>query len=546
MHLVQDASVPAHVRNDANVYFKLPLVGLKAGKYHYKVWVDKHLGSLNKTLSQNDVFDSSILGIFYESSAPIPIANIFDTNKYDGSNHNIATGNRIGLAEYTNANFFSENTIFKNYPHPAFDDTNFFTIDWKNAEVVTAEDGKPDKRVYIRKTAGEPVQHLASLSYLSYNWLKRGLYFLSPATLDDEVYKEYASKLIPRAVGYSAGLLQYFFRGKLQVTSLPIFYKNGIYIMRVKIKNLTPTQETMKNGWFTLSYRYTPTGGPADGSEDKYGQTSVCSSEQPCEELKYQDEMTIDFILPSLIPKETYDSVKFTLAFRGTLGNEEGAVIGKYFTPGEIKFNEEWDNGLTGNHTWAHLDFGTSQAYPGHGQTSNTIEGDTLIKENIRSVGFKNPSANESFVGIDPYYPGYQDNLPILITPNTSLQFKIDKMSINEIPPSPPRTTAHYQGLWLFFNHGLVLQLSQNDQFVYYNPTTAMRTFDLGLIFVDNIYNMFQDAGIVIPSGDLYLEKIEFIQQLFELGEPSTVEHHQHMEVDFIRIIEEKQEEEKQ
>ena len=347
-------------------------------------------------------------------------------------------------------------------------------------------------------------------------------------------------------MGYSAGLLQYFFRGELQVTSLPIFYKNGIYIMRVKIKNLTPTQETMKNGWFTLTYQYTPTRGAADGSEDKYGQTSVCSSEQPCEELKYQDEKSFDFILPELIPKETYDSVKFTLAFKGTLGNEEGAVIGKYFTPGEIKFNEEWDNGLTGNHTWAHLDFGTSQAYPGHGITSNTIQGDTLIKENIRYAGFKNPSANGSFVGIDPYYPGYQDNLPVLITPNTSLQFKIDKMSINEIPPSPPRTTAHYQGLWLFFNNGLVLQLSQNGQFVYYNPTTAMRTFDLGLIFVDNIYKMFQDAGITIPAGDLYLEKIEFIQQLFELADPSTVVHRQHMEVDFIRIIEEKQQEQKQ
>ena len=88
--------------------------------------------------------------------------------------------------------------------------------------------------------------------------------------------------------------------------------------------------------------------------------------------------------------------------------------------------------------------------------------------------------------------------------------------------------------------------LSQDGQFVNYNPTTAKWTFEPGLIFVDNIYKMFQDAGIAIPPGGLYLEKIEFIQQLFELGEPSTVGHHQHMEVDFIRIIEEKQQEEQQ
>jgi hypothetical protein len=88
--------------------------------------------------------------------------------------------------------------------------------------------------------------------------------------------------------------------------------------------------------------------------------------------------------------------------------------------------------------------------------------------------------------------------------------------------------------------------LSQDGRFVDYNPTTAKWTFPLGLIFVDNIYKMFQVAGIAIPPGGLYLEKIEFIQQLFELEDPSTVEHHQHMEVDFVQIIEEKQEEEQQ
>jgi len=37
------------------------------------------------------------------------------------------------------------------------------------------------------------------------------------------------------------------------------------------------------------------------------------------------------------------------------------------------------------------------------------------------------------------------------------------------------------------------------------------------------------------------LEKLEFVQQLFELEEISPVLHHEHMEVDFIRLIEEKQ-----
>ena len=35
--------------------------------------------------------------------------------------------------------------------------------------------------------------------------------------LDDNVFRDYAARLIPRAVGYSAALLDYFFRGRLDV-----------------------------------------------------------------------------------------------------------------------------------------------------------------------------------------------------------------------------------------------------------------------------------------------------------------------------------------
>jgi hypothetical protein len=81
---------------------------------------------------------------------------------------------------------------------------------------------------------------------------------------------------------------------------------------------------------------------------------------------------------------------------------------------------------------------------------------------------------------------------------------------------------------------------------VAYTPQTAYLTFELGKIFVNNIYKMFQDSGITIPAGDLYLERIEFVQQLFDLEDNSAVEHRQRMEVDSIRIIEEKLQEDEQ
>jgi len=42
---------------------------------------------------------------------------------------------------------------------------------------------------------------------------------------------------------------------------------------------------------------------------------------------------------------------------------------------------------------------------------------------------------------------------------------------------------------------------------------------------------------------DLYLERVEFVQKLFELEDISPVLHRQRMQVDFVRLIEEKQQE---
>jgi len=542
MHLVEDASVPEHVRNDVHV-----LPAYEAKVEDFRTNKKKYPSLWNDFLAVTPGFDKSILDIVStHSSAPIPISRIIDTDKYSG-NADITRGSAIGMSEYTNANFLSPDTMFTENYNP--NDRHYFP--YPRAASTSRWKDDTNKRHYLRKTGdGDTVDHLALTSYL-YSYRQR--YFPQydrylPIGLDEKCYQEYASKLIPRAVGYSAGLLEYFFRGKIQVTCLPVLYKNSISSVRVKIKNITPTQEAMKNGWIALTYRYTPTGGAADGSNDIFGEAWASSESvvAPIAELKYQeDEMTVDFIVPEPIPIKNYGSVKFTLAFKGTLGNEEGAVVGKVFTPGEIKFNEEWDNGLSGSHTWAHVDFGTSGEYPGHGNTSNAIQDDILIKDNIRYVGYKNPSANASFVGNDPYYPGYEDILPILITPKTYIQSKIDKMSINQIPPAPPGSTGHQQCLWLHFNNDLHIQITQENQSVSYGPTTAIWTFQLGYVTLANIYELFTKAGIAIPEP-LYLHKISFSQQLFELTENSTAEHHQHMEVDFIRIIEEKIIEEKQ
>ena len=365
--------------------------------------------------------------------------------------------------------------------------------------------------------------------------------------LDENVFKDYAERLIPHAVSYAAGLLKYFFRGRLKVTSIPILNKNGIAYVRVIVRNDTPTGETMGNGQVALTYRYTPKDGRPDGSDDIFGEAWATpnSMAAPCPQLRYGDgdEVTLDFtVLPEPIPLESWESVKLTLAFKGTLGEEQGAVIGKVVTLGEIKFNEEWDKDLTANHTWAQTDFNLIGQNPQNGSTSNVLSGDVLVKDNIRNRGHKTARVNETFVATWVNNGEFKDILPIPITRTSYLQFKIDSMSINAIPPAEPGETNQFQGLWLYFSKGRVLQLTQEGQGFDYTPMTASYTFELGRIIVDNIYSLFENAGLPVEEESINLHGINFLQQLFDMKEPSTVDHHQHMEVDFIRVIEAKEE----
>ena len=99
-----------------------------------------------------------------------------------------------------------------------------------------------------------------------------------------------------------------------------------------------------------------------------------------------------------------------------------------------------------------------------------------------------------------------------------------------------PGETADWQALNLLFSNDYRIQFSQPGQIMYYSPTTAHYYFNPSLTVVGNVYDFFQEAGIGI-SEPLYLEAIDFIQQLFDLEDPSTIAHRQQMEVDFIRII---------
>ncbi len=330
MHLVQDQSVPEHARDDGHY--------LDA----YEEWVkdtpssgDPQRAAIWTNALANPIFASASMlgqpGVF-GTQAPVPIANLLDTNQYDGTNPNVTLNQNMGLSEYTNANYVSDDTLFSGFPFPS-----------KSSSVVVQDYIIPDPvfpgqtvaRPYYKKIAdGDSGYRLAGVGYLV-------LYLdeLDPLSsyavippMDGHVYGDYAQKLIPRAVGYSAGLLKYFFRGQMEAVDAKTVRDGfgNIAGVKLKVKNSTPNEE-MSVGKFAILYQYKPAGSDQlvmGGSGEVYLTGTISSGSESA------SEFTFDF--NSSIPSDAQE-VKYWLVYKGKLGNEQDAVIGKIFDVKSVK-----------------------------------------------------------------------------------------------------------------------------------------------------------------------------------------------------------------
>ncbi|MHB8881185.1 MAG: hypothetical protein ACYC69_06700 [Thermodesulfovibrionales bacterium] len=327
MHLLADASVPEHVRNDIHVfpingeteivgpYIRRFLGDITLGTRTYETWAKANVRNLSYTGAQPDV--SIWNGAISDKDAPVPINPLWDLNKYQDQNPTSwvpGTADVVGLAEYTNANFFSKDTtpsIFfpDDYPHPSLAETNYYNIQVSDLETIDAEDGKIDSRFYISKYTGVPVKRLAAISYIHFDLLNLNMPVttgLRPFVLDENCFKEYASLLVPKAVGYDIALLNYFFRGdiRLEYTTDP----TPGYVIANK------TDEDM-DGLFQILY---------DNKSDQ--RAGYMSGNFAVKAGKKGDIFNITS------PADAKEPGKYTLVFKGTMGNEKGAVAGYVFS----------------------------------------------------------------------------------------------------------------------------------------------------------------------------------------------------------------------
>lgn len=311
MHLLQDMAVPAHVRNDAHVIEAVDDWRVKndlpVGDLHFETWSKKHADKINlfaatPVIPQIDLTKNpGVMG---------PIAKFYDTDQYTVY---VAPRTSLswGLSEYTNANFVSDDTIFTeqfnqddrhHFPYPRYTDYNTCYERFDERYLPTNK-----MRKYWRKKQpcpGESVNHFVQVG----PWFKYALTWdlqrLS-IHLDEATNMDYAALLVPRAVGYSAALLDYFFRAKIRL--VPDLNNEGWFLIR------NDSDENMR-GVFSLYY------------DDIYGDRNLLLRFPP-------GVMSIDAHGQSAPvtftePADIRERGKYMLVFQGTHGAESGAIAG--------------------------------------------------------------------------------------------------------------------------------------------------------------------------------------------------------------------------
>jgi hypothetical protein len=232
LHLNQDLSQPDHVRNDEHF--------LAARR-----WIEK-FGSKNYRYEVN-AFPLEPRGWSnWQSHGFSKLLDFWDRGKFsNGGSTGLdadARGDseaKLGLAEFSNGNFLGEDATYAEFfgandwhyfPFPSLKNTTQPQINPHNllgtvSRTITLSNGKQGNRLYIDKTgAGIIVSNHSALHYFA---VKHSPKMSSPEmgvglTINDpNVLQEYHSILIPKAIEYSAGILDYFFRGKLDVAVGP-------------------------------------------------------------------------------------------------------------------------------------------------------------------------------------------------------------------------------------------------------------------------------------------------------------------------------------
>jgi len=343
IHHIQDMAQPEHVRNDLHCgeFWGCGLPGAVIGIYDPSLFEDHSLA----------VFEDGIPSTLVTyPSVTFPTAREFWTTR---ASDPIVTDRR-GLADFTNRNFVSKDTNFEikngvpapssRYNLPIPSGTNLVdlaTLDGDGAGIcqrlnqsgpVDLPPNSPCEVEFIKNVVTDsydPIRsgtnaRAASLSFFDQYLSKYNVNgFLVEdgdafhvmdvdrlITINEYNIDAAHTFLIPRAVAYSAGLIDHFFRGKIDMAPNP----NGAGWV---IKNLS--NEDLE-GTFTLYYDYID---QTDGIEKREPVPGAVWATNGS--IASGDQMVVGtYTVPSGVLSKT-------LVFNGRIGSENNVYAGKYF-----------------------------------------------------------------------------------------------------------------------------------------------------------------------------------------------------------------------
>lgn len=203
MHHVQDAAVPAHTRNDTH-----PSHAGIGWPDAFHGWAETQVTSIS-AMSPPPYNISALNQPSPDPQAPVPFSRLIDSTAGDIGLLALSPGLNLGIAEYSSANFFSDDTV---------NSSNFLSPVSSQVEVRAPEpDGTGRLRpyVYFKPGVGDTSYPLALASAM-HSYVIDPLATPTEKGLDNKVFAGYGGKLFPPAISYSAGLIDYFFRGRLE------------------------------------------------------------------------------------------------------------------------------------------------------------------------------------------------------------------------------------------------------------------------------------------------------------------------------------------
>lgn len=330
IHHVQDMAQPQHVRNDQHLELKTSqelALCVAGGGITCAVYFAIKSPSLYEAYTNRDDVRPDL-----PFSGYVPVYPGKDTNIFNQPRKFWTSTTGAGLAQFTNANFVSAGTNFDNsgmFNFPLFTPSLRTDMDIQqmcaNAKPACPNPNLSGKMTFYgnwvedRFTGSKFLNEYASTRSIFDADLEK-INAKKSFSLNRFNFGEMHRFLIPRAVAYSAGLINYFFRGKID------FIKDKNNPGKFVIKNLSA--EDMQ-GTFTLYYD------AVDGNRYPVAEDAVDKTWASLAVLKNNQVDNLSFSPPnSPAPKVPG---KYILVFNGTLGEEE-AIPG--VTPGAIAAKE--------------------------------------------------------------------------------------------------------------------------------------------------------------------------------------------------------------